>query len=193
MPDLLEIDLIASSKIAPSWIPRFLHGPNCWRVISGNWNADHSDGILCLKKPKIRPDENILVSGSEHWRDIRFTAGFKIMTPSIDPPQGGVILYFRLKDIKNYYSFHFCLSKQRVEFIKRINGEWITTAGHDFDLQLHQDYKVSIESHDNRHQCRINEKALMDIQDEDISRGCIGIGAKFCGVDFNRATVSVVQ
>ncbi|MFC1814555.1 hypothetical protein ACFL0M_01175 [Thermodesulfobacteriota bacterium] len=187
----LQFDLIYSPQIIPKWTPRFLYDHLHWKTLSGKWEIDPIKKTIFLKNPKIKNVENISIIGSPHWNNIRFNVRFEILTDSIKPPEGGVILYYLFKNIKNYYSFHFCIYKKRIELIKRYNGIWTTIGRQDFNLKINEEYSVRITANDCIHRCQIDGGDAIEVKDTDISEGCVAIGAKYCGAEFSNISANI--
>ena len=140
----------------------------------------------------MKNGENLSIIGSKNWANFNFRIRFKILTESIRPPEGGVILYFLFNSINNFFSFHFCIYKQKIELIKRFRGSWRTLAEQRHHLETQKDYSVMINTISNVHQCLINGTNVIQTRDTDISKGCIGIGVKYCDVEFNDASVCLL-
>lgn len=144
-----------------------------------------------MNQSRVNIGENLCIAGLGSWTDLTFQVKLRMLTDSMNPPEGGTILYFRFKNIKNYYSFHLCLPKQKVEFIKRVRGIWTTVAEHDYDFETRKDYSVAITTDSEIHECQIDGTSLIVSHCNDIAKGCIGIGAKYCDVEFNYVSVSL--
>lgn len=184
-------NLLSNPNIAHKWIPRFLSSQNYWKVLSGKWQIESPNRIIYLKYPNVKTGENISIIGSKNWADFNFKVRFKILTQSIKPPEGGVILYYLFKNLYNFYSFHFCLSKQKIELIKRLRGTWSTIAEQTYDFETQKDYSVIINTILGMHQCKINGTNVIQKRDTDILKGCIGIGTKYCDIEFTHVSVSL--
>lgn len=130
--------------------------------------------------------ESIAIAGSLKWSGYSLRATFKILTDSQKPPEGGVIMYTHFKNFRNYYSFHFCHFKRKIELIKRFCGVWTTIAENSFVFQLGKDYEIEIGAGSDSHLCCIDGQKLIDVKDADISTGCVGIGTKYCSAEFRR-------
>jgi hypothetical protein len=187
----LGINLLSISQITSKWIPRFLSSQYSWKILSGKWKAKSSDRIIYLKQPNVKTGENISIIGSKNWADFNFQVRFKILTQSINPPEGGVILYYLFKNLDNFYSFHFCLSKHKIQLIKKLRGTWSRIAEQTYDFETQKDYSVIITTMLGMHQCKINGTNVIQKRDTDISKGCIGLGIKYCDVEFRHASVSL--
>ena len=141
-----ELNLLSNFKGTQKWIPFSFRRENHWKILSGKWKIESPNRIIYLKQPNVKTSENISIIGSKNWADFNFKLRFKILTESIKPPEGGVILYYLFKNLYNFYSFHFCLSKQKIELIKRLRGTWSTIAEQTYDLETEKDYSVIINS-----------------------------------------------
>lgn len=188
-----QIDFLSSSKVRPKWIPCFLRGQYSWKVLSGQWELEAPNRVKHLTENKITRGESIALIGSPRWNHFTFQVTFKILTNSLKPPEGGVILYFLFKNINNYYSFHFCHFKRKIELIKRIRGIWTIIADQVYDLKTHKDYCITISTNSGIHQCQIDGRNQIEINDKDIAKGCVGIGAKYCNVEFSHVSVSILS
>jgi len=187
----IEIDLLSSPKIIQKWDPQFLLRQNCWKVFSGKWELQSPNRVIYHRDTKLKQGESVAIIGSRKWNDFTLQARFKLLTDSIKPPEGGVILYFLFKNIRNYYSFHFCLFKEKVELIKRLRGVWSIIAEQDYAFETQKDYWITIRTSSGVHQCHLDGRKLLEITDKDISKGCVGIGGKYCDVEFSRLSVSI--
>ncbi|MDY6853877.1 MAG: hypothetical protein SWO11_04080 [Thermodesulfobacteriota bacterium] len=185
------INLLSNPQITYKWIPRTFRSQYSWQILSGKWRIESPNRIIYLKQPNMRTGENVSIIGSNNWADFNFQVKFKILTKSIKPPEGGVILYFLFKNIRNYYSFHFCLPKKKVELIKRLHGNWSIISEKRYNFETQKDYKVTINTISSIHQCQIEGIQLIKKFEKDISNGCIGIGVKYCDVEFSHVSISV--
>jgi hypothetical protein len=147
--------------------------------------------MLCLGETTLNTGENISLIGSTAWSDFIFQVKFKILTESLRPPEGGVICYSHFKNFKNYYSFHFCHFKKKIEVIKRVFGVWSTIAYQDYDFISKKEFLITISSLSGVHQCWINGEKYLEVADRDVTGGCLGIGSKFCDVEFSHVSVSL--
>jgi len=185
-----EIDLLSNPFITRKWIPHFLCGPNRWKVLSGKWEVKSPGKILYTMEAEVKTGENISLIGSPSWSNYVLRVKLKFMSESIKPPHGGAIIYFLFKNIRNYYSIHICIYKKRIEIIKRYLGNWIALAGQDYDLRQGKEYDVSINTDSGTHQCQINGVNLFEVRDNDISKGRVGIGTKYCNIKITHASIS---
>lgn len=185
----MEIDLLSNPKLINKWIPQFCCGLNSWKIFSGKWKIEPPNKILCFGKTTLNTGENISLIGSSGWSDYTFQIKFKILTESIKPPEGGVICYSHFKNFRNYYSFHFCHFKKKIELIKRFKGTWSTIAEQDYAFDIQKEYFIALSSIFGFHECWINGVNYLKVKDNDVSEGCIGIGTKFCDVEFSHASV----
>jgi len=185
-------NLLWNPTIEHKWIPQFLSSQYAWKILSGKWQIKFPSGIVYLKQPNVKTGENISIIGSRKWTDFNFQIRFKILTESAKPPEGGLILYFLFKTINSFYSFHFCLYKQKIELIKRLRGSWSTIAEQSYELETQKEYSVMINTISDTHQCIIDGANVIQKRDTDISEGCIGLGVKYCDVEFNHASISLL-
>jgi len=186
-----SVDLLSSFGAAPKWRSMFHRDPYQWRILSGKWEITPFNRVLCSAEAGTRSGESIAVTGSPRWSDFTLEVTFKLLSQSIKPPEGGVILFFLFKNFKNYYSCHFCIYKKKIEFIKRVRGVWTVTAEEDFDAEMQRDYRIAIRTNSGTHQCFIDGTKWMQVRDQDIPQGCVGIGAKYCDVEFSHVSVSL--
>ena len=188
----MEIDLLADSKIKPKWVPNCFSGKKWWRTYTGKWKLESHPKKLFINEAKLKAVENISVIGYSNWKDFSLKIRFKILTASMKPPEGGVIIYFLFRDRMNFYSIHFCEFKKKFEFIKRYKGNWSTLADQNSVFELQKDYWVTISTFAGRHTCIIDENDSFTIFDDDISSGCVGVGAKYCSTEFNHLSVKLL-
>lgn len=162
---------------------------NRWEVFSGTWELKSPDKLVYLREPEVKTGENMAVIGSPEWSNLNLRVRFSILTDSIRPPEGGVIIYVLFRNINNYYSYHFCLSKKKVELIKRVRGVWSTVAEQDYNFELKKNCRVSIEADSGIHKFQINGTNRMEVHDRDILKGFAGIGIKYCDAEFNEVSI----
>lgn len=186
-----EINLLSNPKVTQKWIPQFFRGKNHWKIFSGRWELESPNRLIYLQDQQIKTGENISIIGSHNWNEFIFQVSFRLLTGTLKPPEGGIILYFLLRNIKNYYSFHFCLFKQKIELIKRFRGNWSIIAEHNYDLETQKDYWVRVSTKSGCHLCQIDGTDCISNHDMDISRGCVGIGVKYCDAEFNHISISI--
>ena len=184
-------NLLSNPHIGHRWIPRFFIHKHFWKVLSGKWLVKSPNQIIYLKQPYVKTAENISIIGSSNWNNLILQIKFKILTDTKKPPEGGVILYTLFKNIKNFYSFHICIFKQRIEFIKRYRGIWSVIAEQEFNVEIQKDYFMKVRRSSGIHELEINGTNQFTACDEDISNGCIGIGIKYCDVELNHVSVLI--
>ncbi len=170
------------------WPPRDRQVPGRllpgWRRISGAWQCEDSDSGMVLTEPMGRGDESAAIYEGIKTARCAVHVSLRLLTESCAPPQGGAIVYFLFKNPKNHYSFHFCLPKGRVEFVKRYKGSWSVGEGVEFPLRTHRQYEIDITSDAARHTCSVDGSPVLTVHDADIAMGSPGVGAKCCGAEF---------
>lgn len=181
--------LLDNPRLAGKWMPRFLCGPFCWKIFSGKWEISPSQNVVCVGETDLFTGESIALIGSSKWADSTFNVTFTMLTDSFKPPDGGVIIYSRFKNFKNYYSYHFCIFKNTIELIKRSKGQWRTIFEQDYIFEVDKQYQISITSDNDRHQCRINGNQYIEIEDADTGEGFMGLGTKYCSAAFNSMSI----
>jgi len=189
----IEIDLLTKPWRIQRWIPHLLRRQQYWKVFSGDWDRGLSDRIVFHKESPESGTENASVIGSSQWEQFTFKVKFKMISDSIKSPEGGVIMFFLFKNIKNHYSIHFCLFKQKIELIKRLHGTWTTIAERYYNFVTGKEYVAVVTTSSGAHQCHIDGANQIEAFDGDISRGCVGIGAKYCDIEFSHVSVMVPQ
>lgn len=146
--------------------------------------------IIYYKDHRVSHTENASIIGSPEWTAYSLQVSFRIRSDSIRPPEGGVIVFFLFKNIRNHYAFHFCLAKQKIELLKRVRGTWTTIAERDYPLETQKEYRSQIRTGSGIHQCDVGGEMQIQASDTDIAEGCVGIGAKYCDVEFSHLTLS---
>jgi hypothetical protein len=189
----VEIDFLAEPRTKSKWMPHFWGDRYAWQVLSGEWRVSSPHAVVYRQNPAIRNGENISVVGSRHWGDFDLRLQLRFLTVSSRPPEGGAIVYFFIRNLRNYYSFHLCLDKQRVEFIKRRDGFWNEHGRREFHFAEEEDYSVEIASRGGVHECRINGTGVMAVKDRDFSRGRIGLGVKYCDLELSKVILSLAS
>ncbi len=187
----VEIDLLSGAGVYRRWRPHIRRQPYNWKVYSGDWQFELPERILFHRESGMSNSENASVIGASAWDEYDFEVTFKFQSDTVRPPEGGVILLFLFKDIRNHYSFHFCVFKKKIELIKRRHGIWTVMAGCDYNFEKQRDYHVTVSTGSAVHQCKVDETRQIQFVDSDISKGCVGIGAKYCDVEISRVSVSI--
>lgn len=139
--------------------------------------------------PNVKTGENFSVWGGEKWQGYKLNIEFQISTPSIKPPEGGAIVYFHFSNPRNFYSFHFCPSKNKIEMIKRFRGQWSVLGEVYCDLKIGQEYSAEITTIQGFHRCNLNRINLLESRDDEINSGRIGIGAKYCEIEYRNPSI----
>lgn len=163
-----------------------------WAHTSSRWQAVKAPECesgetrgLVFQQPLASNGESMSIIRAADWSNYSFHVDFKFTTHSIAPPEGGAILYFRFRNRRNHYSFHFCLSTRRVEFWKRVDGEWEKGGvGAVVNFEIGPWYQVEITTEGDQHRCYLEGVEVCVVKDDDLPAGAAGIGAKFCGASF---------
>lgn len=185
----ISVDFLERQYFRYRWPWRYFPKKTTWRIFSGDWILKSPNSIYCKADPKVKTGENLSVYGSERWENYTFEVRFRISTTSIKPPEGGAILYFNYSGKKDFYSFHFCPSKQRIEMIKRVKGRWATLGKKSCDLHIGKENTVRIVTNNGLHKCSMDGNNLLEILDDRIQSGCIGIGTKYCDTEFMNVSI----
>lgn len=185
-----SIDLLSDPNFSQTWIPQFIRNPHNWRVYSGRFETQTPNIFKYLSDPSVKDGENVTVIGSKRWKNYAFRAKFMFLTPTLRPPEGGVIFYFLFNSTRNYYSLHFALFKDKIEFIKRRKGVWTTIEEHYYSLRTEKEYFIEIRSRHGIHHCEVGGKTIMEAYDTNISTGSVGIGVKYCDAQFTHLSIS---
>lgn len=160
------------------------------KPLSGEWAIKDDQLQTYCDKDTNEGSESVLLIGSGKWRNYNFAGYFTFISGSVHPDEGGIILYFRYKNKKNHYSFHFCFAKKRIELWKRFRSRWSKVGeGVPYSFQLQQQYLFAIETKDNRHICYLDRKPVFHYLDTDIPSGCAGLAAKYCSAGFKDIAV----
>ena len=191
VPQVAETDLLSTCSGTHKWIPQFLRGKNSWKIFSGEWSLKTPNKMVCRNRPHVSTGENLAIIGSRRWRKFTLNIKFKILTKSIKPPQGGAIVYFLFANLRNFYSVHCCLCKNRIELIKRVKGNWLTLQSAVTNFETGSSYTITINTDQGNHSCHLNGLNVIMARDTDISKGCLGIGAKYCDVQFDQVSVTL--
>ena len=187
----LDIELLSPPRRQSIWLPKSLCRKNAWRIVSGEWQILSPYGIIYINRPTEKNAENISVVGYHSWDAYTLQIVLKILTPSSKPPEGGAIVYFRFINARNYYSLHICLIKQKIELIKRFRGVWSTLAEQYCEIKTNTEHNLFISTHSSFHECKIDNQETLTCFDSDIQKGCVGIGVKYCDVNFRHMRISL--
>jgi hypothetical protein len=109
---------------------------------------------------------------------------FRFLSNTSKPPEGGAILFFRFRNPRNHCSFHFCLFKKKIQMIRRLRRSWRILEERDCDLDVGKQYSATIRSEAGVHTCQLDELSRLRVVDRAIPRGSVGIGGKYCDIEF---------
>jgi hypothetical protein len=187
----IPIDLLSGPNARPRWMPLRGRDPYAWRILSGTWKFPSPHTVVYQHDADIKNGENISLVGLRHWHDFDLEIKFRFLTDSRRPPEGGAIVYLRFQNIRNYYSFHFCLPKQKIEFVKRHRGDWNIVAAQKYELAEKKVYSLEFTTRAAIHECRIDKVSILAVEDHDFSMGRVGIGVKYCDLEFRQVSISL--
>jgi hypothetical protein len=125
------------------------------------------------------------IIGPRDSNKIQLRVGFKFLTNTIIPPDGGAIVFFLAGNANSHLAFHYCIGKNNIQLFKKAHDVWTMLGAQSFEFQLNRDYMAEIRSHSGVHECLMQDGTHLRVDDHEISRGCIGIGGKLCDIEFN--------
>jgi hypothetical protein len=155
-----------------------------WRVSSGRWEKVGESRIVHHRTEKTKHDESIAVWGPSIWNQTSFTVTFRFLSNTGKPPEGGAILFFLFRNPRNHCSFHFCLFKKKIQMIRRARGSWSILDECDCDLEVGREYSATVHSESGTHACQLDDLNRLEVVDRTIPRGAVGIGGKYCDIEF---------
>ncbi len=188
---LLELDFGSMGQInKPSLFGSFRQ-KNHIRPVSGEWELKDNQLQTLYDEDTFDSTESIVLFGSGKWTDYTCAGNFTFMTQSMHTDEGGIILYFRYKNTKNHYSYHFCYSTKRIELWKRFKSQWsMVGEGVPYSFQLQHLYLFSFSCEGDNHICHMDREPVFQCTDADIHEGCAGVAAKYCSAGFRDISVS---
>ena len=165
------------------WISRLVE-------LEGKWIVND----ICLKSYYMPGEKNVLESilllGTRKWTTFIFRLFILFLSDSAKTDEGGIIIYFRYKNKKNHYSFHFCVSKNKIELWKRFRGAWsLVGSPVDYTFQVNHPYQLEIISQGAEHTCIIDGKKIRQYIDGDLPQGMLGFGTKLCSAEYRNIEV----
>jgi hypothetical protein len=175
------------STFPPRKIPilaRLWRGRN-WNVISGSWSRESLTGVRLNAARDAEHLESMAIFGPRDWKTIELRARFRFLTDTIRPPDGGAILFFLARNQNNHLAFHYCVGKNKVQLFKKAHGVWTLLSDRSFEFQLNREYVTEVRSHFGIHECVMDDGTRLRTCDLEIPCGCIGIGGKYCDVEFS--------
>jgi hypothetical protein len=178
-------NLLAGFRQAESRPRLISRGFRRWRILSGSWEKTGESRIVHRGTEKVKHGESIAVWGPSIWKEMSFTVTFKFLSNTGKPPEGGAILFFLFRNPRNHCSFHFCLFKKKIQMIRRVRGSWGILDECDCDLDVGREYSATVRSRSGIHACRLDGLDCLQIVDREIPRGALGIGGKYCDVEFS--------
>jgi hypothetical protein len=162
----------------------FLRPWDRWKIISGDWTKQLTAVRLDGNDP-ANQGESLAILGRRDWTHIEFQAGFRFLTGTIKPPDGGAILFFLARNTNNHLAFHFCIGKNRIQLFKKARGTWAMLGEETFEFELNKHYTAKIRTESGVHHCLMDDGTCLQIEDSEIFRGRIGIGGKLCSIEFD--------
>jgi len=186
-----QFDLLSSLRKPKMRNHRFLRQKDSWNVFSGTWASGSNTAMIYYKDPAIKHGENISIARHQKLTNLSLRVDFTILTETIRPPEGGIIIYTHFKNRRNYYSFHFCLYKDTIQLIKRLKGKWKIISECHYPVALKRQYSVTITAANGYHFCQVSGKPVIYVSDTDITYGSVGLGVKYCDASFSRIFLSL--
>jgi hypothetical protein len=168
----------------------FLRRPENWKIVSGSWTSAMQPQVRLNGEGTDGQIESMAVIGRRDWSNIELRVRFKFLSDTMRPPDGGAIVFFLARNRNNHMAFHFCMGKDSIQLFKKVHGIWAMVGETRFEFQLNRQYAAEIRSGSGIHRCLMEDGTCLQANDPDISRGCIGIGGKFCIVEFDWLSVS---
>ena len=186
-----EGNLLSSFQVHKSKAPWCVIGKvHTWQILSGHWSAESEASARINGDGEENFGESLAIIGSGNWGDLELRVKFRFKSDTIRPPEGGAIVFFLFKNVRNHLAYHFCIYKKKVKLFKKLRGIWSLLGEQCYAFELYRDYDVVIRSRSGWHECSIDGGDPMGIHDNALRHGCIGIGGKFCDVVFSQVRVS---
>lgn len=168
-------------KPLPKWWPFFKK----WRRVSGQWETTTENDRGVLRGLSADSGEATIVAGNPNWTDYALDVTVKFLSQSVSPPEGGVILYLRYQNNRNFLSIHLPVFKRTIELWRRRQGDWsILGMPLNFPFLVNQWYHLRIEADQQQVWCYVDGAFIYNWETRDFSRGGIGLGVKLCQASF---------
>jgi hypothetical protein len=171
-------------------ILKLLRHAHNWKILSGCWTSESESRVQLNGNEATGYDESMAVIGRRDWSKIELRVRFRFLTNTIRPPDGGAILFFLANNTNNHLAFHYCIGKNSIQLFKKARGVWTILGEQRFEFQLNREYAAMVQTHFGVHECLMEDGTRLKVDDQEISRGCIGIGGKFCNVEFSWLSLS---
>ena len=68
--------------------------------------------------------------------------------------------------------------------VRRVRGSWRILEECDCDLDVGREYSATIRSEAGVHACQLDGLSRLEVVDRAIPRGAVGIGGKYCDIEF---------
>ena len=190
----LEIDLTKIDRIQGRFPFKFFWRKGTLKPLKGNWEVRGCQLETRYHVNETKCGESVSIVSPGNWRDYAFTVCFSFLSQSVKPDEGGVILYFRYRNTRNHYSFHFCISKHTIELWKRFRSEWTLIAqAPQFTFKPKHSYSAIVTTQRHEHSCFLNKVPILKCTDHAIDKGAVGMGAKYCHAVFSNILISRIK
>jgi hypothetical protein len=173
-----------------SKVLRFRRRWENWEIISGSWKSRPESRVILNGNARDANAEPMAMIGSRCWSDIELQVTFQFLTGTMNPPDGGAIVFFLAKNRNNHLAFHFCVGKHSLQLFKKVRGIWAMIGEKRFEFLQNRKYVAQIHSSSGIHHCRMEDGTCLQVLDSDISSGRVGIGGKFCVIEFDWLSVT---
>ncbi|TCT13109.1 hypothetical protein EDC18_10972 [Natranaerovirga pectinivora] len=144
-----------------------LKGPMWLIVKDGNQKAMESQ-VMELVRPWAW---NMLVTGNESWDDYILEADIKMLNSNI---QSG--LAFRYQNSRCFYGV--CFEEGKIKAIMRNHEDYVELVSESFVLQKDKKYSVKVIGKDNNFSVYIDDKLVLEFNDNTYATGKVAIFAK---------------
>jgi hypothetical protein len=165
-------------------IPRLWRSARAWDIVSGDWTRQPEGPVRLRGDRDPRPGESMALIGRQCGHELAIRVRFRFLSDTCKPPEGGAIVFFLVQNEENHLAFHYCLGKNQIQLYKRIHGVWTMLGAQSFQFELSREYEVGIQTGGGVHECRMRDVSILRVCDRELLLGSVGIGGKFCDIEF---------
>lgn len=152
-----------------------------WEVVSGDWKVEA--GTL----KGVSTPNSLILAGNERWSDYSFSVTSKVIKstiPGIDYVK--LFLFFRVEDKENYYQLGIYGGQLNKAFhLEKVVEGKVTNLGYlrfdnpnlNHDIEMEKWYTLKVEVKGNSLKAYLNNKLIIQAEDDTFPIGKIGLGA----------------
>ncbi|MGB3479788.1 MAG: family 16 glycoside hydrolase [bacterium] len=148
----------------------FKQGMKKWIIKYGVWNT--TKGVA-----KAQGSKHLAVITNSTWNNYVFETKTRCLgSDNLKVSWLKVYLFFRFKDNNNFYRFGIHGDAGVVDLYVRLNGQWKKLGSSLFTPKKDEWYSLKIQAKGNHLSCYVNNRKVIEVNDNTFTNGGIGIG-----------------